>query len=271
MKKLNIITLAVIFFSLSAFAQSAKAPVLKNRTDSLNFALGLFQGSQIKTHPSFDSTTDEHLNSLMKGINAGMKMEINPEHAELVEIGTNIGQSLRANVDGGLMGIPSLTVNFDLIKQGIINGIFGFDQMSANEAQMYVNSTIQLINRRAGEAFLAENATQEGVVTLPSGLQYKIIVAGDGRIPTADDVVRVHYHGTLINGAVFDSSVLRGQDITFPVGGVIRGWTEALQLMPVGSKWILYIPQELAYGGQDTGRIQPYSALIFEVELLGIE
>ena len=122
----------------------------------------------------------------------------------------------------------------------------------------------------AGAAFLAENARREGVVTLPSGLQYEIIRAGTGEKPTETDRVRVHYHGTLIDGTVFDSSIERSQDIVFPVNQVISGWTEALQLMPVGSKWRLYLPYDLAYGSQDTGMIGPFSVLIFDVELLEI-
>ena len=123
----------------------------------------------------------------------------------------------------------------------------------------------------AGEKFLAENKAKEGVVTLPSGLQYKVVKEGTGAKPTAADVVRVHYHGTLIDGTVFDSSVERGTPAQFNVGGVIPGWTEALLLMPVGSKWTLYIPYSLAYGAEDKGKIPPFSTLIFEVELLTIE
>jgi FKBP-type peptidyl-prolyl cis-trans isomerase FklB len=123
----------------------------------------------------------------------------------------------------------------------------------------------------AGDAFMAENAKREGVITTPSGLQYEIISAGNGPLPTETDQVKVHYHGTLINGTVFDSSVDRGEPATFGVNQVIPGWTEALKLMPVGSKWRLYIPYDLAYGSADRGTIKPFSNLIFEVELLGIE
>lgn len=122
-----------------------------------------------------------------------------------------------------------------------------------------------------GEKFMAENQIKDGVVTLPDGLQYKVVTEGTGTIPTASDRVKVHYHGTLLDGTVFDSSIERGEPATFGVGQVIKGWTEALQLMPVGSKWILYIPYDLAYGGRDAGKIKPFSNLIFEVELLDIE
>ena len=123
----------------------------------------------------------------------------------------------------------------------------------------------------AGEAYLAENAKREGVTVTASGLQYEIITEGSGARPGRNDTVRTHYHGTLIDGTVFDSSVQRGEPAEFPVGGVIAGWTEALQLMPVGSKWRLHIPYQLAYGERGAGgAIGPYSALVFEVELLDI-
>lgn len=118
--------------------------------------------------------------------------------------------------------------------------------------------------------FMAENKTKPGVVTLASGLQYKVITEGTGAKPTATDVVKVHYKGTLLDGTPFDSSYDRGEPATFSVGQVIKGWTEALTLMPVGSKWILYIPYDLAYGARDQGTIKPFSNLIFEVELLDI-
>jgi len=123
----------------------------------------------------------------------------------------------------------------------------------------------------AGRAFLAENAAKEGVVTTASGLQYKVLKEGTGAKPTIEDRVKVHYHGTLIDGTVFDSSVERGEPLDLSVNGVIPGWSEALQLMSVGSKYTLYIPYELAYGANGAGTIPPYSALIFDVELLGIE
>jgi FKBP-type peptidyl-prolyl cis-trans isomerase FklB len=125
-------------------------------------------------------------------------------------------------------------------------------------------------NKKEGEAFLAGNKSKDGVVTLPDGLQYKILQAGTGPKPTTTDSVTVNYRGTLVNGTEFDSSYKRGQPATFPVTGVIKGWTEALQLMPVGSKWQLFIPSDLAYGERAPGDIGPNSTLIFEVELLKI-
>jgi FKBP-type peptidyl-prolyl cis-trans isomerase FklB len=170
----------------------------------------------------------------------------------------------------------------------------GFVAVMSNASQLLDNNTCQTVvnsfmmknqekamaeeakkyepNKLEGEKFLAENKKRSGVVTTASGLQYEIVKAGDGPKPTANDKVKTHYHGTLIDGTVFDSSVSRGEPVTFPVGGVIPGWVEALQLMPVGSKWKLYIPQNLAYGQRGAGeKIKPYTALVFEVELISIE
>jgi FKBP-type peptidyl-prolyl cis-trans isomerase len=127
-------------------------------------------------------------------------------------------------------------------------------------------------NKKEGEAFLAANKAKEGVVTLPSGLQYKILKAGTGRKPTADDTVTCHYKGTFIDGTEFDSSYSRGTPTSFPVKNVIKGWTEALQLMPVGSKWQLFVPSELAYGSRGApGKIGPDATLVFEVELIEVK
>lgn len=127
-------------------------------------------------------------------------------------------------------------------------------------------------NRKTGQEFLEANKAKPGVITLPDGLQYKILKEGDGPKPTASDTVNCNYRGTLIDGKEFDSSYKRGQPASFPVGGVIKGWTEALQLMPVGSKWELYIPSDLAYGDRGAGQdIGPGETLIFEIDLLGIQ
>jgi len=123
----------------------------------------------------------------------------------------------------------------------------------------------------AGEEFLAANAKRDGVTVTASGMQYEVVTEGDGELPIATSTVRTHYHGTLIDGTVFDSSYQRGQPAEFPVNGVISGWTEALMMMPVGSKWRLYLPHKLAYGERGAGgKIKPYAALIFDVELIAI-
>lgn len=152
-------------------------------------------------------------------------------------------------------------------------------QMTPEEAQNAINeffakqkTEVMDKNKKEGEAFLAKNKSNEGVKTTASGLQYKVLVEGTGAKPKATDTVDCHYEGRLINGNVFDSSYRRGQSAQFPVNGVIPGWVEALQMMPVGSKWQLYIPSELAYGEYGAGEaIEPNSTLIFDVELLGIK
>jgi FKBP-type peptidyl-prolyl cis-trans isomerase FklB len=187
-------------------------------------------------------------------------------------LGQDIGNTLKAQ------GLDSL--NYDLLIKAIKDAAKGNKPLLTKEqCNMSISDYLQKLksekmskNKVVGEQFLAENKTKPGVVTLPSGLQYIILKAGEGAKPTINDKVRTHYHGTLIDGTVFDSSVERGEPISFPVSGVIKGWTEALQLMPVGSKWKLFIPSELAYGDRQAGpKIGPGSALVFEVELLAIE
>lgn len=153
-----------------------------------------------------------------------------------------------------------------LLKEDVLDRCIGTFANEVNEAKLEKS-------KKAAKDFLATNGKRQGVVTLPSGLQYEILKDNPGGAkPTASDQVKCHYHGTLIDGTIFDSSVDRGEPIVFSVGGVIRGWQEALQLMTVGSKWKLYIPSELAYGDQQAGpKIGPGSTLIFEVELLSIE
>jgi len=192
-------------------------------------------------------------------------------------IGTDIGKKLKAQ---------SIDVDPAVVSRGIKDAFTGAKpamtdeemkssltglQTQMREKQMAAIKELAEKNKKEGEAFLAANKSKEGVVALPSGLQYKILKAGDGKKPAASDTVVCNYKGTLIDGTEFDSSYKRGEPATFPVSGVIKGWTEALQLMPVGSKWQLFIPSEMAYGERGAGGdIAPNSTLIFEVELLSI-
>ena len=192
-------------------------------------------------------------------------------------IGVGFGKNIEAWIQSG--GFQN--INPEIIAQVIEKTLQNTGQllMTPEQANMYISaqhSRIQQLryekNLIAGREFLEKNKNLTGVVALPSGLQYKIITKGSGATPVATDRVTVHYHGTLIDGTVFDSSVERGQPATFGVTQVIQGWIEALQLMPVGSKWILYIPQDLAYGNRQQGNlIEPYSTLIFEVEMISIQ
>ena len=182
-----------------------------------------------------------------------------------------IGQNLAS------MGVNSL--EFADFVQGMKDVLAGVEtQLSHAEAQKVVNEYFSKLaeeayakTKESGEAFLEANKKREGVTTLPSGLQYEVINVGLGKKPAATDKVQCHYEGTLIDGTVFDSSIKRGQPAVFGVNQVIAGWVEALQLMSEGSKWRLYIPQELAYGSHGAGEsIPPYSALIFDVELIKV-
>ncbi len=211
----------------------------------------------------------------------------NPQAAALLKtekdkvsyaIGMNIGKSLHrdsVDVDTNLLvrglsdslagGAPLLT---DQEAQTILTAL----QTSLRAKQQEKMQAMAETNQKAGEAFLAANKLKEGIVTLPSGLQYRILKAGDGPKPTATDTVTVNYRGTLIDGTEFDSSYKRNEPATFPVNQVIKGWSEAVQLMPVGSKWQIFIPAELAYGPRGAGAaIGPNATLIFEVELLSIK
>ncbi len=170
--------------------------------------------------------------------------------------------------------------NFDQYIAAVKDSYNNSGLMTNEQAQAYLKEFIakkQLIenegNKKAGEAFLEANKSKSGVITLPSGLQYKVLTKGTGTVkPGLTDKVKTHYHGTLIDGTVFDSSVDRGQPISFPVNGVIRGWVEILQMMVTGDKFEIYVPYDLAYGSRATGaKIKPFSTLIFTVELIAIE
>ncbi|MGL4292666.1 MAG: FKBP-type peptidyl-prolyl cis-trans isomerase [Bacteroidales bacterium] len=190
-------------------------------------------------------------------------------------IGVNTGLSYKQNLEN----FPGGTANVQDMIAGFANALKGDSTMTQEQAISIIQNYFQQAEQKEaskskeeGEKFLSENKSKDGVVTTESGLQYKIDSVGTGAVPTAEDQVTVHYTGKLLNGEVFDSSVERGQPATFGVTQVIKGWTEALQMMPVGSKWTLYIPSDLAYGDRAAGpKIKPNSTLVFEVELLGIE
>jgi FKBP-type peptidyl-prolyl cis-trans isomerase FklB len=221
-------------------AKPAVAPLtLKTQKQKASYALGMNIGADLKrkgVSPSVDAAlTARGLKDALAGTKPLMTEE--EEKAALMQLQTEV----RAT-----------------------------QQTMAQEAQAKAREA-DAPTRKAGEDFLAANKSKEGVVTLPSGLQYKVLTAGTGPKPTTSDTVTCNYKGTLLSGKEFDSSYKRGQPASFPVGGVIKGWTEALQLMPVGSKWQLFIPSDLAYGDHGAGAdIGPGETLIFEVELLSI-
>lgn len=194
---------------------------------------------------------------------------------EMDKVSYSLGLSIASN----LISSGVKTINMEAFNDALSTVFAGkMPEIMPDEANNILQDYFEKLQKAQGDAakeagaqFLAENKNKEGVVTLSSGLQYKILKAGDGPKPKASDTVKCHYEGRLINGQVFDSSIKRGEPAEFPVSGVIAGWVEALQLIPVGSKWQLYIPSELAYGSHGAGQsIGPNETLIFDVELLAI-
>ncbi len=215
-------------------------------------------GCAAKTVAVRPLVTDKDKQSYAIGMNVGKSLKEQP-----IELDPNIvAQGLKDTLSGAK---PALT---DDEVKAVLTQLQG-EMRAKQEAMM---QQVGGANKKEGDAFLEANKSKEGVVTLPSGLQYKILTKGSGPKPAAGDTVVCNYRGTLVNGKEFDSSYKRGQPATFPVSGVIRGWTEALQLMPVGSKWQLFVPAELAYGDRGAGPdIGPGATLIFDVELLSIQ
>ena len=255
--KMNLLTAAGIVLLGSASAQQTPA-------------------TNTQTTPSAKPSTTTH-----KSTTAAAKPKplalVTDKDKQSYSIGVNVGKSLHRD---------SIDVEPKIVLQGLEDALadgkllLTDDQMKTVMTALQTQVRQQLEEKRLaqaetdqkdGAAFMAANATKEGVVTLPSGLQYKIMVAGTGPKPTATDSVVCQYRGTLLDNTEFDNSYKRGQPVTINVGGVIKGWSEALQLMPVGSKWQLFIPPNLAYGESGKGPIEPNSTLIFEVELLSIQ
>lgn len=214
-------------------------------------------------------------------VNAEEKKEINVlESADLPrqisyalghDIFGNVNQFMELDLEYFIMGATdSQKGELQMDKEQLRQMLIAYQRI-ARQKQMETMKLASEANRAEGTKFLEGNKLKEGVVTLSSGLQYKILKQGDGPVPKGEDTVECHYKGSLLDGTVFDSSIARGKPAVFQVGGVIPGWIEALQLMPVGSQWELYIPADLAYGDQGAGEtIQPGQTLVFEVELLGI-
>ena len=211
---------------------------------------------------------------------AGEKLELKTQKDKVsYAIGLDVGTGLKKNevdVDPDIVARAIkdiLAGNKPLMTEQEVKTTITDLQKELQAKQQERMKTLGDKNKKEGEAFLAQNKTKDGVKTLPSGLQYKVITEGKGKFPKSSDTVTVQYKGTLIDGTEFDSSYKRGQAATFPVGGMIKGWTEALQLMKEGSKWQLFIPSDLAYGvsGTQGGPIGPNAVLIFEVELVSIK
>jgi FKBP-type peptidyl-prolyl cis-trans isomerase len=227
-----------------------------------------------------------YMDEFIKGLNEGATKTSKKDIAYLagLQIGQQISNQMVKGINQELFGEDSTkTISKENFLAGFVSGTLQKGGvMTMEQAQQFTQTRMEAIkaklmeskfaeNKAAGVKFLEENKKKAGVVTTPSGLQYKVITKGTGAIPADTSSVKVNYKGTLIDGTEFDSSYKRNEPTTFRANQVIKGWTEALTMMPVGSKWEIYVPQELAYGAREAGQIKPYSTLIFEVELLGIE
>ncbi len=256
--------------------------------DTFSYAMGMANTQGLMNYITTRLNVDTaYMSSFLDGFQSQISVE-EQKRLQAYMAGRQIAEQLKDRI------IPDInkqiteadstkSLNKTLFMQGFTEMLKGEPtQFSLTRAEELVNKQIKYYNetamerkygenRRAGEAFLKANAKKDSVQTLPCGVQYKILVKGEGEIPTADSKVKVNYEGRLVDGTVFDSSYTRKKPTSFACNQVIKGWTEALTHMPVGSKWEIYIPQELGYGAREAGKIQPFSALIFTVELLEIE
>jgi len=285
MKKVSMAIAAAASLA-SCTAQAPKAN-LKTDIDSLSYSIGMAQTQGLKGYLTGRLDVDTaYMAEFIKGLNEGANKTSKKDIAYMagLQIGQQISNQMMKGINQELFaGDSTKTISKDNFLAGFIAGTLEKGGvMTMEAAQEYTRTAMETIkakameekyadNKAAGEKFLAENKAKEGVKTTESGLQYKVITEGKGEIPADTCKVKVNYKGTLIDGTEFDSSYKRNEPATFRANQVIKGWTEALTMMPVGSKWELYIPQELAYGSRESGQIKPFSTLIFEVELVGIE
>ena len=297
MKKVMIIALALVASASFLSAEAAKKKqkeaqpvvveqvVLNNSSDSVSYTGGMTITNGLVPYLQQQGVDTAYMADFIQGFKEMIKSGDDPKKAAYV-MGMDIAKQLSMTI------LPNITKEFtdtpdSIVKEKLLQGFSAalendttlFTQKAAEE---YFRTKQQLnkeakqeklygANRDAGRRFLAENAKKEGVITLPSRLQYRVLVKGEGEVPQATDRVKVNYEGRLIDGTVFDASARHGgEPAEFTPQQVIAGWTEALTMMPVGSKWRLFIPSDLAYGDRDQGQIKPYSTLIFDVELVEI-
>ena len=284
MKKVSIFMAIAAAASLASCTAQAPKANLKTDIDSLSYSIGMAQTQGLKGYLTGRLDVDTaYMAEFIKGLNEGANKTSKKDIAYMagLQIGQQISNQMMKGINQELFaGDSTKTISKDNFLAGFIAGTLEKGGvMTMEAAQEYTRTAMETIkakameekyadNKAAGEKFLAENKAKEGVKTTESGLQYKVITEGKGEIPADTCKVKVNYKGTLIDGTEFDSSYKRNEPATFRANQVIKGWTEALTMMPVGSKWELYIPQELAYGSRESGQIKPFSTLIFEVELV---
>ena len=291
----NTIMVALALLVVGATFSSVHAQQqLATRVDSLSYSIGMAQTQGLKDYLSKQlkvdlNYMDDFVQGLKEGANAGDDQKKAAYYAG-TQIGQQILRQMMPVLNRDAFGAESTkSISLDQFMAGFLSGVTGKDGlMTVDSANQVARRLMEQVkndallekygdNKKAGEDFIAAQKKlakkkKSGITVLPSGLMYRVLVKGDGPVAKTTDKVKVKYEGRLIDGTVFDSTEKHGgEPATFAPNQVIKGWTEALTLMPVGSKWQLYIPQELAYGSRDAGEIKPFSALIFDVEVLGIE
>ena len=260
---------------------------LKNEVDTFSYAMGMAQTQGLKEYLSDRMQIDTaYMDDFIKGLNDGANAGDDKKKAAYyagIQIGQQIANQMVKGINHEVFGDDSTkTISLKNFMAGFITGTTGKKGlMTVEQAAQTAQAKMMSIkaqamekeygpNKVAGEKFLAANKKKPGVVTLPSGVQYKVIKEGNGPMPKDTSMVKVHYEGKTIDGKVFDSSYKRGEPVDLRANQVIKGWTEALVHMPVGSVWEVYIPQNLAYGDRDQGQIKPFSTLIFKIELISV-
>ena len=258
---------------------------LKSDVDTLSYVFGMARTQGLKEYLSQTGVDTTYMADFIKGLNEGANSGDDKKKAAYyagIQIGQQIANQWVSGMNRELFGDDSTkTISLKNLMAGFVSGIKANGLMTVDSAQVLAQSMMSTIkakelektyggNKEAGEKFLAANKTKEGVKTLPSGVQYKVIKEGNGPIPADTSLVKVHYEGKTVEGKVFDSSYERGEPINLRCNQTIKGWTDAMVHMPAGSVWEVYIPQDLAYGEREQGDIKPFSALIFKIELIEV-
>jgi len=286
MKKLMFVAaMAISAAFFTGCGNSTPKANLKSDVDTLSYVFGMARTQGLKEYLSQTGVDTTYMADFIKGLNEGANSGDDKKKAAYyagIQIGQQIANQWVSGMNRELFGDDSTkTISLKNLMAGFVSGIKANGLMTVDSAQVLAQSMMQTIkakelektyggNKEAGEKFLAANKTKEGVKTLESGVQYKVIKEGNGPIPADTSLVKVHYEGKTVEGKVFDSSYERGEPINLRCNQTIKGWTDAMVHMPAGSIWEVYIPQELAYGEREQNEIKPFSALIFKIELLEV-
>ena len=286
MKKLMFVAaMAISAAMFTGCGNSTPKANLKSDVDTLSYVFGMARTQGLKEYLSQTGVDTTYMADFIKGLNEGANSGDDKKKAAYyagIQIGQQIANQWVSGMNRELFGEDSTkTISLKNLMAGFVSGIKGNGMMTVDSAQSVAQAMMQSIkakelektygsNKEAGEKFLAENAKKDGVKTLPSGVQYKVIKEGSGAIPADTSLVKVHYEGKTVEGKVFDSSYERGEPINLRCNQTIKGWTDAMVHMPAGSVWEVYIPQDLAYGEREQGDIKPFSTLIFKIELIEV-